>query len=1044
MDDLLKEFLAETIEALEMLDSELVELEQRPGDPQLLGSIFRIMHTIKGTCGFLGLPRLESVAHAAEDVLGKIRDGELEVTAEGVSLVLAALDRIKELIDGLGQLGEEPKGSDEEIIAELQVLASRKGPAGTPVAPVEAEIEEDAIAEAEMAAACDVEVDESRLDGIYQRVGGAAVFDTAAETACTELLATTSDHPDAETEMLNLQFALAGAFASALTGKPNATDDIDGVISGLLSNGWNATELELLREEFGKALATLEVGEEDIALVLSRFKLGEASSDTHAAPAPVVLDDLPEIEMVEDAPLAAVQPAQVKPAAPAPVAVKAEAAKPEAAKPVAKAVTKIEDPELSSAAAAVQAQPQTLRVNINVLENLMNMVSELVLTRNQLLQTLRGFSDSPFAAPLQRLNQVTTELQESVMQTRMQPIGNAWSKLPRLVRDLTQDLGKKIELVMTGADTELDRQILESIKDPLTHMVRNSADHGLEEPDERRQAGKSETGRITLTARHEGGHILVEVGDDGRGLSTARIRAKVIQNGLATEAQLEGMSEQQIQQFIFRPGFSTAAAVTSVSGRGVGMDVVRTNIEKIGGVIEFTSREGVGSRFIIKIPLTLAIVSALIVECGGERFAMPQSSVIELVRISKNSAKGVEMINGQPVYRLRDRLLPLVALNDMLGLDRKVEAGEGEGSELYVVVAQVGSFVFGIIVDRVFDTEEIVVKPASRTLRHISLFSGTTILGDGSVIMILDPNGISAATSEATHEAVDEDKSIAASSNRHETVSMLVFKAGSGGNKAVPLSLIARLEEADLATTEFAGERTVLQYRGGLMPLVGFDGRPAKREGQHPILVFAEGDRMCGLVVDEVVDIVEGSLDLQLVSGGAEAGLLGSSIIDGKSTDVIDTVHYLRQSDAAWFELQTHEPYGVESERRVLLVEDSSFFRNLLMPMLKMAGYRVTIAEHAEAALGLCREEGEEFDIIVSDIEMPGLSGFDLAKTLRAEPKWKKTPMVALSSHASPQDFERGRTAGFTEYVTKLDPKALLTSLSRVLAAGDEDRESAA
>ena len=1020
MDDLLKEFLAETQEALEMLDSELVELEQRPGDPQLLGSIFRIMHTIKGTCGFLGLPRLESVAHAAEDVLGKIRDGELVVTAQGVSLVLGALERIKELIDALGQLGEEPKGSDADIIDDLHLLASGELPAegADDEEDFDADIAFEATAEA-------VVVDESRLPGIYQRVGGAAVFDTAAETACTELLSATADHADSETEMLNLQFALAGAFASALSGKDGASDDIDGVIAGLVSNGWSSNELQLLREEFGKALGTLEVADEDVAVVLSRFKVEGATATV--ASNTVVLDDIVEDELVEVE--------VVK----APVA---KAAAPKAAKPAKKALKaeKVEEADVSSAAAAVQAQPQTLRVNINVLENLMNMVSELVLTRNQLLQTLRGFTDSPFSAPLQRLNQVTTELQESVMQTRMQPIGNAWSKLPRLVRDLTQELGKKIELVMTGADTELDRQILESIKDPLTHMVRNSADHGLELPEERREAGKGECGRILLNARHEGGHILVEVSDDGRGLPTSRIRAKVIQNGLATEAQLEGMTEQQIQQFIFRPGFSTAAAVTSVSGRGVGMDVVRTNIEKIGGVIEFTSREGQGSRFIIKIPLTLAIVSALIVECGGERFAMPQSSVIELVRISKNSAKGVELINGHPVYRLRDRLLPLIALNEMLGLDRKPE---GEGNELYVVVAQVGSFVFGIIVDRVFDTEEIVVKPASRTLRHISLFSGTTILGDGSVIMILDPNGISAATSEATHEAED-DKVAAAASNRHETVSMLVFKAGAGGNKAVPLSLIASLEEADLSTAEFAGERTVIQYRGGLMPLVGFDGLPAKREGQHPILVFAEGDRMCGLVVDEVVDIVEGSLDLQLVSGGTEAGLLGSSIIDGKSTDVIDTVHYLRQSDAAWFELQTHEPFGTESERRVLLVEDSSFFRNLLMPMLKMAGYRVTIAEHAEAALGICNDGNEEFDIIVSDIEMPGLSGFDLARTLRADDKWKDTPMVALSSHASPQDFERGRNAGFTEYVTKLDPKALLTSLSRVLAAGDNERESAA
>ncbi|MCE9648514.1 MAG: chemotaxis protein CheW [Parvibaculum sp.] len=995
MDDLLKEFLAETSEALEMLDSELVELEQRPGDPQLLGSIFRIMHTIKGTCGFLGLPRLETVAHAAEDVLGKIRDGELQVSPEAVSLVLAALDRIKELIEALATLGEEPKGSDDEVINDLRLMASGQMPAAT---VVEEEAEEAVVAEAP-------------LEGLYQRVGGAAVFDTAAEQACTELMAATSAHPDAEAEMLSLQFALAGAFTSALSGKDGATDDIDGVITGLVANGWSAGELQLLREEFGKALGTLEVAEADVSAVLSRFKLDEP-----------------------------------KAAAPKPIAPKAEAPKTEAPKAAPKAAApkpaKTESADADHPSAAAAAQSQTLRVNINVLENLMNMVSELVLTRNQLLQTLRSVSDSPFSAPLQRLNQVTTELQESVMQTRMQPIGNAWSKLPRLVRDLTQELCKKIELVMTGADTELDRQILESIKDPLTHMVRNSADHGLEEPEDRRAAGKPECGSITLSARHEGGHILVEVADDGRGLPTSRIRAKVIQNGLATEAQLDGMTEQQIQQFIFRPGFSTASAVTSVSGRGVGMDVVRTNIEKIGGVIEFSSTEGQGSRFVIKIPLTLAIVSALIVECGGERFAMPQSSVIELVRISRNSPQGVEMINGHPVYRLRDRLLPLVALNELLGLDRKIEA-EGEGGELYVVVAQVGSFVFGIIVDRVFDTEEIVVKPASRTLRHISLFSGTTILGDGSVIMILDPNGISAATSGANHEAQAKESVQVSQRGRHETVSMLVFRAGGEGNKAVPLSLIARLEEADLSTAEQAGDRTVLQYRGGLMPLVNFDGAPAARTGKHPILVFAEGERMCGLVVDEVVDIVEGSLDLQLVSGGAEAGLLGSSIIAGKSTDVIDTVHYLRQSDAAWFELQTHEPFGVQSERRVLLVEDSSFFRNLLMPMLKMAGYRVTIAEHGEAALGICRD-GEEFDIIVSDIEMPGLSGFDLARTLKSDERWKDVPMVALSSHANPQDFERGKNAGFTDYVTKLDPKALLTSLSRVLAEDATEREDAA
>ncbi|MEN6544044.1 hybrid sensor histidine kinase/response regulator [Parvibaculum sp.] len=994
MDDLLNEFLAETVEALELLDSELVELEQRPADPALLGSIFRIMHTIKGTCGFLGLPRLEAVAHAAEDVLGKVRDGELTVSADTVSLVLAALDRIKELIAELGVAGREPEGNDDDVIASLHDMAAGKWVAVAPVAEAAADPEE-----------------LPSIEGLYQRVGGASVFDTACEQACAEMLSAVSSHPDAETELLHLQFALAGAFADALTGSAGATADIDHVIEGLAANGWSQQELHMLRDEFGKALATLEVADADVAAVLSRFNI--ADSQSPAAPVPVV-PELPAVEQVVAT--ASSAPAPVKP-------VKVEESAPE-----------------NAPAATAAAQSQTLRVNINVLENLMNMVSELVLTRNQLLQTLRGVGDSPFAAPLQRLNQVTSELQESVMQTRMQPIGNAWSKLPRLVRDLAQDLGKKIDLVMSGADTELDRQILESIRDPLTHMVRNSGDHGIETPEERRDAGKAEHGTIHLSARHEGGHIIVEVSDDGRGLSTSRIRSKAIQNGLATEAQLEGMSEQQIQQFIFRPGFSTASQVTSVSGRGVGMDVVRTNIEKIGGAIEFSSTEGQGSRFVIKIPLTLAIVSALIVECCGERFAMPQSSVVELVRISPKSPQGVELINGHPVYRLRDRLLPLVALSELLKIE---DLGEKTAQEIYVVVTQVGSFAFGIIVDRVFDTEEIVVKPTSRMLRQISLFSGTTILGDGRVIMILDPNGIAAATSgSAQSEARAREEAMATSRQRHETVSMLVFRAGSDTTKAVPLSLIARLEEADLATAERAGERTVIQYRGGLMPLVGIDGSPAPREGKHPILVFTEGERMCGLVVDEVVDIVEGSLDLQLV-GNVQSGILGSSIIAGRSTDVIDTVHYLRQSDAAWFDLETREAYGAESERRVLLVEDSSFFRNLLMPMLKMAGYRVTIAEHAEAALEICRD-GDEFDIIVSDIEMPGLSGFDLARTLRADERWKDVPMVALSSHASPQDFERGRRSGFNDYVTKLDPRALLTSLSRVTASDEYREETAA
>jgi two-component system chemotaxis sensor kinase CheA len=976
MDDLVREFLAETCESLDVLDSEIVELEQRPGDPALLGSIFRVMHTIKGTCGFLGLPRLESVAHAAEDVLGRVRDGELDVSQDVISQVLAALDCIKELVTVLSETGSEPQGSDDELIGALRRIASGGAPeaATQTSAPVEKE------------------------GALHERAGGASGIDAACELACAGFMSKSSEGAALGADMLKLQFALAGGFEAALQETPGA--DVADVLTCLAENGWNAGDIALLKEELAAAFRTLGVEEDDVAALMRLL-----SREEEASP-----------EVAEAAPASA------------------PAATPEATQSAGKPADRQD----------AAGQTQTLRVNINVLEDLMTLVSELVLTRNQLLQIMRNQDDTPFAAPLQRLNQVTTELQESVMMTRMQPIGNAWGKLPRLIRDLSQELGKKIDLVMTGADTELDRQILESIRDPLTHMVRNSADHGIESAAARLEAGKPEHGTIELTARHEGGHIVVMIADDGRGLPTARIREKVIANGLATETQLDGMSEQQIQQFIFYPGFSTAAAVTSVSGRGVGMDVVRNNIEKIGGIIEFQSTEGVGSRFTIKIPLTLAIVSALIVECEGERFAMPQNSVVELVRISRTSGKGLENVNGRPVYRLRDRLLPLASLGEILGIDgADGNSKRADADSLYVVVSQVGSFVFGIIVDKVFDTEEIVVKPVSRCMRHISCFSGTTILGDGRVIMILDPNGLSSAISASPHaEAAAHRSAGTRAHSAREAVSMLVFEAGGDGPKAVPLSLVARLEETDIAAAEKAGARTVLQYRGGLMPLIDLDGRPAEREGKHPILVFVDGQRMLGLVVDRVIDIVEAPLDLHL-AGGTRPGILGSAIIAGAATDIIDTVHYLRLSDADWFEVETEQPFGADGDRHVLLVEDSAFFRNLLMPMLTIAGYAVTVAEDGEAALSLCQEDGP-FDVVVSDIEMPGLSGFELVRALRADDRLQNVPILALSSHANPKDIERGLDAGFTDYVTKLDPKALLDALSRAMSAEAGTKEIAA
>jgi two-component system chemotaxis sensor kinase CheA len=836
MDDLIAEFLTETNESLAELDLALVKLERTPNDAATLSLIFRLVHTIKGTCGFLGLPRLEHVAHAAENVLGKVRDKELTATTTVVSAVLAALDRIKLIVAGLAATGTEPTGDDAKLVAMLEQAAT----------------------------------------------------------------------------------------------------------------GFQAE--------------------------------------------PVV-------------------------------------------------------------------NQQTIRVAVDVLEELMTLVGELVLTRNQLLQLARTGGTSAFSVPLQRLSHITTDLQEGVMKTRMQPIGSAWNKLPRLVRDLAHETGKKISLETRGQDTELDRQVLELMRDPLTHMVRNSADHGLEPPDVRRAAGKPETGRVMLNAFHEGGHIIIEVEDDGYGLNVERIRAKALQNGLATEAEIAVMTEQQIKGFIFRAGFSTAAAVTSISGRGVGMDVVRSNIERIGGTVELQSTLGQGTRFTIKIPLTLAIVSALIVRVCGERFAVPQINVLELVRVSADQQPGaadvgagigaaadsasagmsIEHIGTTPVLRLRDQLLPLISLGDMLALNNPGEAEEpAERGPVTVVVTAVGSGMLGIVVDEVFDTEEIVVKPVAPILRHVTMFSGNTILGDGSVVMILDPNGVArsagvSARSRSSGEAA-RDQGRAASRST-DGMALLLFRAGGEPvPRVVPLGLVARLEAIPREKIERNAGGMLTQYRGKLMPLIpmgeggGYAGAGATDAGStQAVLVFSEGEHSMGLMVDEIVDVVHGSLKIEL--GSAQPGLLGTAIIAGQAADVLDTGYWLTAASRDWFGGAGNRAQA----RRLLVVEDSDFFRALLVPALSAQGYEVVAASSAGEALRL-RDGGLIVDAIVSDIEMPDMDGLEFARTVRAGGAWVDLPMIALTGRDGPADAARGRDAGFTDYCRKFERDLLIESLRNCLS----------
>jgi len=849
--EIVKEFLVESYENLDRLDRDLVALEKDPGNPQILASVFRTIHTIKGTSGFLAFNKLEAVAHVGESLLSRLRDGLLVLNSEITSALLAMVDAVRQILGSIDSTGSEGERNDQELIANLTRLLQAKT-AANPIsgpAPVQAE--------------CQAE-----------------------------------DH-----------------------GEDQAED----------------------------------------------------------------------------------QPKDLPPPGPA---------KPQDA---------VEAQNLPQQARGQSASDSTIRVDVAQLDRLMNRMGELVLLRNQIVQFTNSSENNGLLATSQRLNLLTTELQEGVMKTRMQPIGNIWSKFPRTVRDVAQGCGKQVRIEMEGKETELDKTIIEAIKDPLIHIVRNSVDHGIESPEVRIAAGKSPEGQLSLRAFHEGGQVNIEISDDGAGLDQERIRNKALQKGLVTADQAARMTEREITNLIWLPGFSTAEKVTNVSGRGVGMDVVKTNIEKIGGTVDLQSKPGRGSTVRMKIPLTLAIIPALIVTTAGDRYAIPQVSLLELVRLEGEQArKGIELVNGAPVYRLRGRLLPLAylirelkietaassspgsevaskdldftiardehrawirtlqqVLGEKLGMTPE-EAGYPEkcalGQWLYpvglkeygafseiraledihkhfhalvretlnlkqqgdlaraaqelvnvertserimklltavenrvlesenanIVVLRADDQQFGLVVDEINDTEEIVVKPLSKQLKSINTFAGATIMGDGKVALILDVLGL-AQRANVVSEARDrtgadqDEKQTLGADEGYQRNAVLLFQYGANGRMAIDLSLVARLEEFPRETIEVAGDREVVQYRGQIMPLIRVSDvlenkrSPAgegSQESLHVVVYADQGRSSVGLVVDRILDIVEESYVMHRQEG--RTGTLGSAVIQKRVTDILD------------------------------------------------------------------------------------------------------------------------------------------------------------
>jgi two-component system chemotaxis sensor kinase CheA len=761
--EIVGEFLLESHENLDQIDRDLVHLEQDPDSRDLISRIFRAIHTIKGTSGFLAFSRLEKLAHAGESLLSKLRDGVQPVTPATITTLLATIDGVRSLLTAIEENGGEGDVDVESIIVQ-----------------VNAQMSADAAAPAKVAA-------------------------PAAETP--EPLDETPVRP--------------------------APDPVEGQRRPLGEMLVEAGAAQA--SDVGSALQQQVEGDER--------KLGTILLDEGKA-----------------------QPAAVSEALQA------------------------QTPKRSIADSAI-------RVDVDLLDTLLNMVGELVLARNQLVRGVMDIGDAGLVRTAQRLGMITSELQEGIMKTRMQPIEHIWSKLPRVVRDLSNGLGKQVQLVMEGKETELDRSLLEAVKDPLTHLVRNAVDHGIEEPERRVASGKGPEGTLTLRAYHEGGHVAVEVADDGAGLNVERIAQKAVEKGLLRPEQIATMDRRDIMAMVFQPGFSTAAKVTNVSGRGVGMDVVKTNIENIGGAVSVDSTNGEGTVWRLTIPLTLAIIQALTVDCGDQRYVVPQVAVLELVFIDGTSTK-IEYASGAPVYRLRGKLLPLVRLDRALALD----VGGDQG--VYIMVLRADGRRFGLVVDRVLNTEEVVVKALNTRFKDIGLYAGATILGDGKVGLILDVSSLA----RRSHLAADSDRKsmidTSRASGRGGAGERLLVTAVGERRVAIPLDTVTRLEEFPRDRIEHAGSREVVQYRGQILPLVRLS-HLLGAYGDEPegdtvsVVVYSEGGRSVALVVDRIVDIAENSTTAR--RDAEEDGLVGTAVIQQRVTELLDVRRAILAADPNFY-----------------------------------------------------------------------------------------------------------------------------------------------
>lgn len=1082
-------FLEESREHLEDIESEILQLEEEKesADPELVNKIFRSVHTIKGGAGFFGIEKIQDLSHAMENLMGVLREGNIEVTKELISLLLDGADLLKKMVSSPTEIESiDIDGGKNALKAYYNKVVNKtdvESPADSDDNP---QISKENVI---------VEIRCSNEDTLFsiekQEFINAQRFEIGANHIYLlyfDLIEDIELKGKTPFGVISNISSLTYFIDSLLSPPEVYLDDPDDtqmvlpfyiICSTVMDKEMLCHFIELpetqVEQIFDKEI-------KDISQIPDKIYLPQ----NYDSKIPVLKNERITPQEITTIPDIEITP-QIEDITPSEISSQKSNSQPvisnsEKESSANYSVTeKPHEKTTDTKSTTVIAKSSTIRISVNQLERLMNLAGELVLTRNELMQKVYNTQDKSFLETANKVDDITSEMQEAIMSTRMQSIGVVLSKFRRVVRDLSRKLHKRINLTIIGEDVELDRTIIEAIGDPLTHIVRNAIDHGIETPQKREDSGKNPIGTITITAEHRAGQVVISICDDGGGIDPERVKKKALENGVATESELEVMHKRDIYKLIFTPGFSTAEEVTNISGRGVGMDVVLSSLNEVGGTVDIDSEVGNGTTISISLPLTLAIMPSLLLESGGERFAIPQVHILELVRIKASQVKErIERLGDAAVLRLRGDLLPLVRLSDVLQMDsfyldsdtgemrpnRRENIADRRSRELgattedkevledhrahedrrnapssltHIAVVSSGNERYGIVVDSLLDSEEIVVKPLGYHLKDCKHFAGATILGDGQVALILDIDTIRNMAVLRSLSGIVEKEEEKEKLNQDlipDAHQMLTLSYGKESLFAVPMDLVTRIEKIKADQIEKIGSRLGMKYRNDTLVLLKLEEALKTEElptqDSYTVIVFELGGKEVGLLTSEVHDITlqEGELDgLTYV----QPGILGTLILDNSITMVLDLFEIGRMLLP---ELLTHlieKENEKRDEKTVLVVDDSPFFLKQLETIVTEAGYNCISAEDGCLALEKLKENSDLIDMVITDVEMPNMTGLELTKEIRADNSLSHLPIVACTTLSGIEAENAGRDAGVSEYLVKIDHEQILTTCKKYL-----------